>query len=108
MRAGHGHCFLRPNLAYLQSFQAGCRVITPWIANYLFSLSLGGKYGTPGALPFLGTALLALLTALVPLLLTHGARRRPGPRRGQRAQRQRGARRRKRLKKDEARVWGLG
>jgi len=69
VRAGHGHCFLRPNLAYLQSFQAGCRVITPWIANYLFSLSLGGKYGTPGALPFLGTALLALLTAPVPLLL---------------------------------------
>mmetsp|Transcript_37763 Transcript_37763/g.126357 ORF Transcript_37763/g.126357 Transcript_37763/m.126357 type:complete len:153 (+) Transcript_37763:355-813(+) len=74
-----------PNLAYLQSFQAGCRIITPWIANYLFTLSLGGKYGTPGALPFLGTALLALLTAPVPLLL----QRRPMGHAGSQRQRQR-------------------
>lgn len=60
------------NLAYLQSFQSGSRLFSPLIASRLYFESLSGRFGTPGTLPFLTTALLALLTAPVPLMLRSG------------------------------------
>ena len=58
------------NLALLQSFQAGSRLVSPLLASRLYTLSLGGTMlGPSGALPFLVVGALALLTAPTPLLL---------------------------------------
>ena len=62
------------NLALLQSFQSGSRLVSPLVASYLYTLSIGtgAVLGPPGALPFLFVGALALITAPTPLLLLRG------------------------------------
>jgi len=61
------------NIALLQSTQSGSRILSPLLAQWLYticidpSMSLG--LGSAGTLPFLACGALALLTAPVPLLL---------------------------------------
>ena len=64
------------NLALLNSFQAGSRLVSPLVASYLYTLSTSGSgggllsgLGPAGALPFLLVSALALCTAPAPLLL---------------------------------------
>lgn len=64
------------NLALLHTFQSGSRLVSPMLANYLFTLSRTGgagggaaAIGPAGALPFLTVAALAIASAPLPLLL---------------------------------------
>ena len=66
------------NLALLQSFQAGSRLVSPLVASALYTYSTtsaNARLGPPGALPFLVVGALALLTAPAPLLVQRAAAR---------------------------------